>query len=124
MGATMAVSPTKLSSRVPRGSPRTLWPSHQKAADLFFAGKPMDEADMRPSELMALWDEQEAIRSQRGRLHDMLVLPEHDAAYTGAGHAPAGPYGDYGPPQPKRGQRMGDTLGATHSVLNVQTCAK
>lgn len=87
-------------------------------------GKLLEEK-LRPSEMMALWGAEEAARTERGRLHDALVLPDHDAAHTGPGHAPASSvFGDYGPTQPSAGARNGDVLGSTLSVLNVSTCAK
>ena len=48
---------------------------------------------------------------------DALVLPDHDLTNkTRPGHAPAGPYGEFGPRQPSKGARIGDHLGATHQV--------
>jgi len=116
---------TSLSSRVPRGSPRTLWPSYQEQTDIMsgVCGE-IDEAELRPSELMRKWDNDEYIAKHRGRLQEALILPEGEGDHYGPGHAPAGVYGSYGPVEPKRGQRVGDVIGATSSQLHVRTCAK
>lgn len=91
---------------------------------------------MRPSEQMAYLNDLEYAKKHRGALVDALVLPDHDLnritcvpapPWSGAslsgdvthrypGHAPAGPFGDFGPLAPSKGTRNGDVLGATHSV--------
>lgn len=83
------------------------------------------EEGMRPSEQMAYLNDLEYAKKHRGALVDALVLPDHDLnRITYPGHAPAGPFGDFGPLAPSKGTRNGDVLGATHSVLNLRNAAK
>lgn len=107
-----------------------MWPSYQEQEDIM-GGMGSGKQDwsagggLRPSEEMELYDEIEFAKKQRPKLMEAFVLPSYDLdRKTFPGHAPPGPFGSFGPRAPPVGNRVGDVLGATSSVLNARTAAK
>lgn len=79
-------------------------------------------AELAPHEQVLALDNLDLAKNHRGAMCDALVLPDHDLNHkTRPGHAPAGPYGEFGPRQPSKGGRIGDHLGTTHQVNESAT---